>query len=131
MTKAFLAIAGGQGAASARIRDLVAQLTDGVVNALARRQLSGDTFHIEDIQDQVGLALMRSGEARLCALSREAQPGAGPAKKSRATLESWPKSAAATPASRAASETAVSCRRTRWICLPSSAVVLSKWTGLP
>jgi len=74
MTKAFLAVAGGQGAVSARIRDLVDQLTDVVLSALARRQQSGGTFHIEDIQDQVELALMRSGEhdvARAYVLYRE------------------------------------------------------------
>jgi len=74
MTKAFLAIEGGQGAASARIRELVSGLTDGVVMALARRQPGGGTFHIEDIQDQVELALMRSGEhevARAYVLYRE------------------------------------------------------------
>ena len=74
MTKAFLAIEGGQGAASARIRELVAALTEGVVAALARRQPGGGTFHIEDIQDQVELALMRSGEhevARAYVLYRE------------------------------------------------------------
>src|ERR1035437_8907134 len=53
MTKAFLAIEGGQGAASARIRELVAALSEGVVAALARRQPGGGTFHIEDIQDQL------------------------------------------------------------------------------
>ncbi|MFZ6848547.1 ribonucleoside-diphosphate reductase subunit alpha [Undibacterium sp. RuRC25W] len=62
MTKAFLAVNGGQGAASARIRELVEQLTSTVVAALLRRQPTGGTFHIEDIQDQVELALMRSGE---------------------------------------------------------------------
>lgn len=62
VTKAFLAVNGGQGAASARIRELVEQLTNNVVNALVRRQPAGGTFHIEDIQDQVELALMRSGE---------------------------------------------------------------------
>ncbi|WP_374361723.1 ribonucleoside-diphosphate reductase subunit alpha [Pseudoduganella danionis] len=62
MTKAFLAVNGGQGAASARIRELVEQLTASVVAALVRRQPSGGTFHIEDVQDQVELALMRSGE---------------------------------------------------------------------
>jgi ribonucleoside-diphosphate reductase alpha chain len=74
MTKAFLAVTGGQGAASARIRELVAQLTDGVVGALIRRQPAGGTFHIEDVQDQVELALMRSGEhdtARAYVLYRE------------------------------------------------------------
>ncbi|WP_137174823.1 ribonucleoside-diphosphate reductase subunit alpha [Massilia sp. HP4] len=62
MTKAFLAIAGGQGAVSARIRELVEQLTGNVVAALVRRQPNGGTFHIEDVQDQVELSLMRSGE---------------------------------------------------------------------
>src|SRR3546814_7380799 len=60
VTKAFLAVNGGQGAASARVRELVDQLTGNVVNALVRRQPAGGTFHIEDIQDQVELALMRS-----------------------------------------------------------------------
>jgi ribonucleoside-diphosphate reductase alpha chain len=74
MTKAFLAVNGSQGAASARIRDLVAGLTDAVVAALMRRQPQGGTVHIEDIQDQVELALMRSGEhdvARAYVLYRE------------------------------------------------------------
>lgn len=74
MTKAFLAVEGSQGAASARVREVVARLTEDVVNALMRRQPSGGTFHIEDIQDQVELALMRSGEhdvARAYVLYRE------------------------------------------------------------
>jgi ribonucleoside-diphosphate reductase alpha chain len=74
MTKAYLAVGGSQGAASARIRELVAELTDGVVNALVRRQPQGGTFHIEDIQDQVELALMRAGQhdvARSYVLYRE------------------------------------------------------------
>jgi len=74
MTKAFIAVNGGQGAASARVREQVARLTEAVVNALMRRQPSGGTFHIEDIQDQVELALMRAGEhnvARAYVLYRE------------------------------------------------------------
>jgi ribonucleoside-diphosphate reductase alpha chain len=74
MTKAFLAVEGGQGAASARVREVVAALTDSVVSTLVRRQPSGGTFHIEDIQDQVELALMRSGQhevARSYVLYRE------------------------------------------------------------
>ncbi|HUX18805.1 MAG TPA: ATP cone domain-containing protein, partial [Acidithiobacillus sp.] len=62
MTKAFLAVEGGSGAASARVRDLVSRLTEQVIEALKRRQPGGGTFHIEDIQDQVELALMRAGE---------------------------------------------------------------------
>src|SRR5438309_6270439 len=74
VTKAFLAVNGSQAAASARIRELVAGLTEAVVGALMRRQPQGGTFHIEDIQDQVELALMRSGEhdvARAYVLYRE------------------------------------------------------------
>ncbi|MEN3353478.1 MAG: ribonucleoside-diphosphate reductase alpha chain [Betaproteobacteria bacterium] len=74
MTKAFLAVNGGTGAASARVREQVALLTDAAVHALVRRQPSGGTFHIEDIQDQVELALMRAGEhnvARAYVLYRE------------------------------------------------------------
>ncbi len=74
LTKAFLAVNGGQGAASARVRELVEQLTNGVVSALMRRQPHGGTMHIEDIQDQVELGLMRSGEhdvARTYVLYRE------------------------------------------------------------
>src|SRR5687767_5053476 len=74
MTKAFLAVNGGTGAASARVREQVVRLTEAVVQALVRRQPSGGTFHIEDIQDQVELALMRAGEhnvARAYVLYRE------------------------------------------------------------
>ncbi|MFN7835471.1 MAG: ribonucleoside-diphosphate reductase subunit alpha [Burkholderiaceae bacterium] len=74
LTKAFLAVNGGQGAVSARVRELVETLTESVVVALMRRQPSGGTVHIEDVQDQVELALMRSGEhdvARAYVLYRE------------------------------------------------------------
>ncbi|MFP5381239.1 MAG: ribonucleoside-diphosphate reductase subunit alpha [Gammaproteobacteria bacterium] len=74
VTKAFIAVQGGQAAASARIRELVEGITHQVVNALIRRQPNGGTFHIEDVQDQVELALMRSGEhevARAYVLYRE------------------------------------------------------------
>lgn len=74
LTKAFLAVNGGQGAASARVRELVDQLTRQVVSALLRGRPNGGTFHIEDIQDAVELALMRSGEhdvARAYVLYRE------------------------------------------------------------
>jgi ribonucleoside-diphosphate reductase alpha chain len=74
MTKAFLAVNGGQGAASARVRELVEQLTGQVVGSLVRSRPNGGTFHIEDIQDAAELALMRSGEhdvARSYVLYRE------------------------------------------------------------
>src|SRR5918911_5266129 len=72
------------GAALARIRELVVSLTEAAVGALVRRQPQGGTFHIEDIQDQVELALMRSGEhdvARAYVLYREERAKARLAEK--------------------------------------------------
>lgn len=60
MTKAFLAVEGHTAAASRRVHEIVEQLTAEVVGALSRRMSEGRTFHIEDVQDQVELALMRS-----------------------------------------------------------------------
>jgi ribonucleoside-diphosphate reductase alpha chain len=65
MTKAFLAVEGGSAAASPRIRELVAELAGQVSATFRRRFPSGGTIHIEDIQDQVELALMRSGEHKV------------------------------------------------------------------
>ena len=62
ITKAFLAVEGGTAAASTRIHETVAKLTGQVVGTFKRRMPSGGTIHIEDIQDQVELALMRAGE---------------------------------------------------------------------
>ena len=62
LTKAFIAVGGGQREAPVSVREVVSRLTGDVVNALLRRQPVGGTFHIEDIQDQVELALLRSGE---------------------------------------------------------------------
>ncbi len=74
ITKAFLAVEGGTAAASPRIRELVAGLARRVSSIFMRRLPSGGTIHIEDVQDQVELALMRSGEhkaARTYVLYRE------------------------------------------------------------
>ena len=74
MMKAFLAVHGTQGAASASVRETVDELTQGVVKALLRSRPAGGTFHIEDIQDQVELGLMRGGHhevARAYVLYRE------------------------------------------------------------
>ena len=74
ITKAFLAIEGGNAAASRRIHENVSQLTEQITAALMRRLPSGGTVHIEDIQDQVELALMRSEHhkvARAYVLYRE------------------------------------------------------------
>ena len=65
MTKAFLAIEGSQAAASSRIYEQVRTLTRQVVAALTRRLPGGGSVHIEDIQDQVELALMRAGEHKV------------------------------------------------------------------
>lgn len=65
VTKAFLAVEGGNAAASTRIRELVAQLTAQVTMAIKRHFPTGGTVHIEAIQDQVELALMRAGEHRV------------------------------------------------------------------
>ena len=76
LTKAFLAVEGGHAAASSRIHETVARLTRGVEEALFRRSPDGGVVHIEDIQDQVELELMRSGEhkiARAYVLYREQQ----------------------------------------------------------
>src|SRR5450755_4716109 len=62
MTKAFLAVSGNAAAASAGMREKVQSLTEAVVQSLMRRHPAGGTFHIEDVQDQVELAMMRAGE---------------------------------------------------------------------
>lgn len=74
MMKAFLAVHGTQGAASASVREQVDQLTQAVIKALVRSRPGGGTFHIEDVQDQVELGLMRGGYhdvARAYVLYRE------------------------------------------------------------
>ena len=65
VTKAFLDVEGGTAAASTRVHEKVKELTDQAVRALTRRMPSGGTVHIEDIQDQVELALMRAGEQKV------------------------------------------------------------------
>jgi len=74
LMKAFLAVHGTQGAASASVRETVDALTEIVVRALLRSRPGGGTFHIEDVQDQVELGLMRGGHhevARAYVLYRE------------------------------------------------------------
>ncbi len=74
ITKAFLAVEGNQSVASQRVRDQVASLSQLVNVALLRRLPAGGAVHIEDIQDQVELALMRNGNhdvARAYVLYRE------------------------------------------------------------
>jgi ribonucleoside-diphosphate reductase alpha chain len=88
LMKAFLAVHGTQGAASASVRETVDRLTETVVRALLRSRPGGGTFHIEDVQDHVELGLMRGGHhevARAYVLyrdrraqerARQAQPAA-------------------------------------------------------
>ncbi|MFO1219105.1 MAG: ribonucleoside-diphosphate reductase subunit alpha [Burkholderiaceae bacterium] len=74
LMKAFLAVHGTQGAASASVRETVDALTETVVRGLLRSRPGGGTFHIEDVQDQVELGLMRGGHhevARAYVLYRE------------------------------------------------------------
>src|SRR5690606_2313431 len=65
LTKAFLAVEGSAAAGSRRVHDVVEELTEQVVSALTRRSTVGRAFHVEDIQDQVELALMREGHHRI------------------------------------------------------------------
>ncbi|MBL8341792.1 MAG: ribonucleoside-diphosphate reductase subunit alpha, partial [Rubrivivax sp.] len=90
LMKAFLAVHGTQGAASASVRETVELLTEVVVRGLLRSRPGGGTFHIEDVQDQVELGLMRGGHhevARAYVLYREhrsrerARQGVAPAQK--------------------------------------------------
>jgi ribonucleoside-diphosphate reductase alpha chain len=65
LTKAFLAVEGSTAAASSSVRKKVEELTQQVVQGLTRHISGGGTLHIEDIQDQVELALMRAGEHKV------------------------------------------------------------------
>jgi ribonucleoside-diphosphate reductase alpha chain len=90
LMKAFLAVHGTQGAASASVRETVDGLTELVVRALLRSRPGGGTFHIEDVQDHVELGLMRGShhevarayvlyrERRSQERSKQVQPAAAP-----------------------------------------------------
>lgn len=74
ITKAFLAVEGNNAAASTRVHEIVEELTQNITQTFRRRMPTGGTVHIEDIQDQVELTLMRAGEhktARAYVLYRE------------------------------------------------------------
>lgn len=74
ITKAYIGVHGHNSMSSVGVREQVAQLTNMVVLALQGRKPDGGSIHIEEIQDQVELALMRSGEhevARAYVLYRE------------------------------------------------------------
>ena len=96
LTKAFLAVEGSGAAASGRIHETVKELTEQVANALTRHLSGGGTVHIEDIQDQVELGLMRSGHhkvARDYVLYREQRSQERAAKEAEAASKSKRKKA--------------------------------------
>ncbi|WP_101048477.1 ribonucleoside-diphosphate reductase subunit alpha [Macromonas nakdongensis] len=93
LMKAFLAVHGAQGAASASVRQDVEVLTQAVVRALMRSRPGGGTFHIEDVQDQVELGLMRGGHhevARAYVLYRERRAQERAAQKAEAPAVAHP-----------------------------------------
>jgi ribonucleoside-diphosphate reductase alpha chain len=65
ITKAYLAIEGGPAAASARVRETVSKMAAQISTIFKRRMPSGGSIHIEEIQDQVELAMMRTGEHKV------------------------------------------------------------------
>jgi ribonucleoside-diphosphate reductase alpha chain len=65
ITKAYLAVEGGPAAASARVRETVTKMASQISVIFKRRMPSGGSIHIEEIQDQVELALMRTGEHKV------------------------------------------------------------------
>ena len=96
MTKAFLAVEGNQAAASSRIHETVLGLSKSVFNALTRNIPDGGTFHIEDVQDHVELALMRDGHQKVARsyvlyreqrnLEREQEKGVEPSSSNEAKI---------------------------------------------
>ena len=65
ITKAFLSVESGNAAASERIHKKVDDITSDVIEVFERRMPSGGTLHIEEIQDQVELQLMRAEELKV------------------------------------------------------------------
>ncbi|MFO1258571.1 MAG: ribonucleoside-diphosphate reductase subunit alpha [Gammaproteobacteria bacterium] len=59
ITKAYLAVEGGNAAASRRVHEIVDELANHVEKALSRYLHAGGIVRVEEIQDQVELALMR------------------------------------------------------------------------
>jgi len=65
ITKAYIAEEGGNAAASSRIHETVERMAREISETFKRRMPSGGSIHIEEIQDQVELMLMRSGEHKV------------------------------------------------------------------
>lgn len=74
ITKAYIAVEGGNAAMSNRIHEQIDELCQQITQAFKRRLPTGGSLHIEDIQDQVELVLMRNRQykvARAYVLYRE------------------------------------------------------------
>lgn len=74
ITKAYIAVEGDNAALSNRIHEQIDTLTQQIVQVFKRRLPEGGSIHIEDIQDQVELVLMRDRQykvARAYVLYRE------------------------------------------------------------
>ena len=65
ITKAFLAVHTSAAAASSSVQQKVKELSKSVYETFSNRMPSGGTIHIEEIQDQVELALMRTEELKV------------------------------------------------------------------
>ena len=65
ITKAFLAVHTSAAAASSSVQQKVKELSKSVFETFSNRMPSGGTIHIEEIQDQVELALMRTEELKV------------------------------------------------------------------
>ena len=125
LTKAFLAVEGNSAAASRRVHDIVAELTQQIVSNLTRRADAGRTFHIEDVQDQVELALMRGEHhkvARAYVLYRE--------ERARERARSAPKDMPEAATSRAVHVTAADGTKARLDTARLDAVIAEACDGL-
>lgn len=65
ISKAYIAEEGGTAASSSRIHETVEKMANEISETFKRRMPSGGSIHIEEIQDQVELILMRSGEHKV------------------------------------------------------------------
>ena len=111
LTKAFLAVEGDAAAASRRVHERVEDLTARVAAAVTRRLGEGGACHIEDIQDQVELALMRAGEhkvARAYIVYRDERAQAARGRRARGVRDD----ARPAPEPRVRTQPASSCRST-------------------
>jgi len=91
LTKAFLAIEGESASHSNRIHEKVSDLTKKITESFMRNFQSGGTIGLEEIQDQVELALMRAeeyGVAKAYLLYREERRRAREEQQGHQTVQS-------------------------------------------